>query len=385
MPRSEFLFLIAACAVAMTAALTAQAVLLRTTCCSFAARRRRRLADGVVLGLRARRLAGARHRGSRRRRGAWRELAQEPRPLFGSTLFGMGGVRRPYTVAAAVAAAAAGALVRLAPPPRRKRRHWPPTRASSRAAGEVGGRHVRARAADARRTVMLSTVLALLSGACSARRSYLLMRSRHDRALAGRSGVIGRRRASPPGSSSALHRDDTRGGARSAGLRPRERRRVVVVDATASISLHGPPDARLRPLRKCSFTRRPPSSASLRPRRVRSRSAARRLATRSRASVQTPSSSGASARGRRRSDRLRKPLIAGAAAPRARSRRCRQSRRDQVSGAVEVGARLRGRWSVRPAREDHRSLASAPQTWSPRGVAGRHAHLVAEFQSGPAR
>ena len=106
-------------------------------------------------------------------------------PLFGSTLFGMGGVRRPYTVAAAVAAAIAGALVAgaAAAPPE------PPAAAAEDAAGEPASAGLGA-LADAP-TVLLSTVLAL---GCGLQRAALdlLMPFSLRRAFGATPGVIGR-------------------------------------------------------------------------------------------------------------------------------------------------------------------------------------------------
>ena len=188
-PRSErrFLFLIAACAVAMTACAAAQAVLpvynVLLLC--------RLVAGGVSQTVWSFGLALAASLGpvAGIKATAWcmagNSLGEVLGPLFGSTLFGMGGVRRPYTVAAAVAAAIAGALVAgaAAAPPE------PPAAEADVAAAEPGSAGLGA-LADAP-TVLLSTVLAL---GCGLQRAALdlLMPFSLRRAFGATPGVIGR-------------------------------------------------------------------------------------------------------------------------------------------------------------------------------------------------
>jgi predicted MFS family arabinose efflux permease len=188
-PRSErrFLFLIAACAVAMTACAAAQAVLpvynVLLLC--------RLVAGGVSQTVWSFGLALAASLGpvAGIKATAWcmagNSLGEVLGPLFGSTLFGMGGVRRPYTVAAAVAAAIAGALVAgaAAAPPE------PPAAEADAAAGEPASAGLGA-LADAP-TVLLSTVLAL---GCGLQRAALdlLMPFSLRRAFGATPGVIGR-------------------------------------------------------------------------------------------------------------------------------------------------------------------------------------------------
>ena len=188
-PRSErrFLFLIAACAVAMTACAAAQAVLpvynVLLLC--------RLVAGGVSQTVWSFGLALAASLGpvAGIKATAWcmagNSLGEVLGPLFGSTLFGMGGVRRPYTVAAAVAAAIAGALVAgaAAAPPE------PPAAEAEDAAGEPASAGLGA-LADAP-TVLLSTVLAL---GCGLQRAALdlLMPFSLRRAFGATPGVIGR-------------------------------------------------------------------------------------------------------------------------------------------------------------------------------------------------
>ena len=188
-PRSErrFLFLIAACAVAMTACAAAQAVLpvynVLLLC--------RLVAGGVSQTVWSFGLALAASLGpvAGIKATAWcmagNSLGEVLGPLFGSTLFGMGGVRRPYTVAAAVAAAIAGALVAgaAAAPPE------PPAAEAEDAAVEPASAGLGA-LADAP-TVLLSTVLAL---GCGLQRAALdlLMPFSLRRAFGATPGVIGR-------------------------------------------------------------------------------------------------------------------------------------------------------------------------------------------------
>ena len=188
-PRSErrFLFLIAACAVAMTACAAAQAVLpvynVLLLC--------RLVAGGVSQTVWSFGLALAASLGpvAGIKATAWcmagNSLGEVLGPLFGSTLFGMGGVRRPYTVAAAVAAAIAGALVAgaAAAPPE------PPAAEAEDAAAEPASAGLGA-LADAP-TVLLSTVLAL---GCGLQRAALdlLMPFSLRRAFGATPGVIGR-------------------------------------------------------------------------------------------------------------------------------------------------------------------------------------------------
>ena len=188
-PRSErrFLFLIAACAVAMTACAAAQAVLpvynVLLIC--------RLVAGGVSQTVWSFGLALAASLGpvAGIKATAWcmagNSLGEVLGPLFGSTLFGMGGVRRPYTVAAAVAAAIAGALVAgaAAAPPE------PPAAEAEDAAAEPASAGLGA-LADAP-TVLLSTVLAL---GCGLQRAALdlLMPFSLRRAFGATPGVIGR-------------------------------------------------------------------------------------------------------------------------------------------------------------------------------------------------
>ena len=188
-PRSErrFLFLIAACAVAMTACAAAQAVLpvynVLLLC--------RLVAGGVSQTVWSFGLALAASLGpvAGIKATAWcmagNSLGEVLGPLFGSTLFGMGGVRRPYTVAAAVAAAIAGALVAgaAAAPPE------PPAAEVDAAAAEPASAGLGA-LADAP-TVLLSTVLAL---GCGLQRAALdlLMPFSLRRAFGATPGVIGR-------------------------------------------------------------------------------------------------------------------------------------------------------------------------------------------------
>ena len=188
-PRSErrFLFLIAACAVAMTACAAAQAVLpvynVLLLC--------RLVAGGVSQTVWSFGLALAASLGpvAGIKATAWcmagNSLGEVLGPLFGSTLFGMGGVRRPYTVAAAVAAAIAGALVAgaAAAPPE------PPAAEADAAAAEPASAGLGA-LADAP-TVLLSTVLAL---GCGLQRAALdlLMPFSLRRAFGATPGVIGR-------------------------------------------------------------------------------------------------------------------------------------------------------------------------------------------------
>ena len=188
-PRSErrFLFLIAACAVAMTACAAAQAVLpvynVLLVC--------RLVAGGVSQTVWSFGLALAASLGpvAGIKATAWcmagNSLGEVLGPLFGSTLFGMGGVRRPYTVAAAVAAAIAGALVAgaAAAPPE------PPAAEAEDAAAEPASAGLGA-LADAP-TVLLSTVLAL---GCGLQRAALdlLMPFSLRRAFGATPGVIGR-------------------------------------------------------------------------------------------------------------------------------------------------------------------------------------------------
>ena len=164
-PRSErrFLFLIAACAVAMTACAAAQAVLpvynVLLLC--------RLVAGGVSQTVWSFGLALAASLGpvAGIKATAWcmagNSLGEVLGPLFGSTLFGMGGVRRPYTVAAAVAAAIAGALAGAAAAPPG------PGRQAEDAAGEPASAGLGA-LADAP-TMLLSTVR--WAAGCGARRS----------------------------------------------------------------------------------------------------------------------------------------------------------------------------------------------------------------------
>ena len=188
-PRSErrFLFLIAACAVAMTACAAAQAVLpvynVLLLC--------RLVAGGVSQTVWSFGLALAASLGpvAGIKATAWcmagNSLGEVLGPLFGSTLFGMGGVRRPYTVAAAVAAAIAGALVAgaAAAPPE------PPAAEVDATAAEPASAGLGA-LADAP-TVLLSTVLAL---GCGLQRAALdlLMPFSLRRAFGATPGVIGR-------------------------------------------------------------------------------------------------------------------------------------------------------------------------------------------------
>ena len=188
-PRSErrFLFLIAACAVAMTACAAAQAVLpvynVLLLC--------RLVAGGVSQTVWSFGLALAASLGpvAGIKATAWcmagNSLGEVLGPLFGSTLFGMGGVRRPYTVAAAVAAAIAGALVAgaAAAPPE------PPAAEVDAAAAGPASAGLGA-LADAP-TVLLSTVLAL---GCGLQRAALdlLMPFSLRRAFGATPGVIGR-------------------------------------------------------------------------------------------------------------------------------------------------------------------------------------------------